>query len=62
VSSLSESGDTIPLAVSDFLPEPREMDNTKWTGHAGADQWDAGFAHRNAFDVESDITIERRIV
>jgi hypothetical protein len=27
VSSISESGDTIHLAVSDFLPEPQEMDN-----------------------------------
>ena len=31
MSSISESGDTIQLAVSDFLPEPREMDNVKWT-------------------------------
>jgi hypothetical protein len=30
VSSLSESGDTIQLAVSDFLPGPREMDNARW--------------------------------
>jgi hypothetical protein len=37
VSSLSESGDTIQLAVSDFLPEPREMHTAKWTGKAGAD-------------------------
>jgi hypothetical protein len=37
------------------------MDNAKWTGHAGADQWDVGFAHSNAFDVESDITIKRRM-
>ena len=37
VSSLSESGDTIQFAVSDFLPEPREMDNAKWIGHVGAD-------------------------
>ena len=29
LSSLSESGDAIQLAVSDFLPEPREMDNVK---------------------------------
>jgi len=25
----SESGDAIQLAVSDFLPEPREMDNVE---------------------------------
>ena len=29
LSSLSKSGDAIQLAVSDFLPEPREMDNVK---------------------------------
>jgi len=29
LSSLSESGDAIQLAVSDFLPEPREIDNFK---------------------------------
>jgi hypothetical protein len=29
-SSLSESGDTIHLALPDVLPEPRQMDNAKW--------------------------------
>ena len=28
--SLSTSVDTIQLAVSDFLSEPREMDNARW--------------------------------
>src|SRR4029453_10217601 len=30
-----------------FLPEARKMDNTEWTGNAGADHWDIGIAHSN---------------
>ena len=37
LSSLSASEILIQPAVSDFLPEPREMHTAKWTGNAGAD-------------------------
>src|SRR4029453_4088542 len=30
-----------------FLPEARKMDNTEWTGNAGADHWDVCIAHGN---------------
>ncbi len=33
----------------DLLPKPRKVHNTKWTGNAGADQWNVSFAHREWF-------------
>jgi hypothetical protein len=34
-----------PRFERDFLPEAREVQNAEWAGHAGADQWNVGFAH-----------------
>src|SRR4029453_15001671 len=39
-----------------FLPEGREMDNAKWTGNAGTDQWNIGVAHNGVFVVYVSFT------
>ena len=44
------------LLQRDFLPKPREMDNAKWTGNAGTDQWNICIAHNDAFDVYVSFT------
>ena len=37
------------LLERDLLPKPRQMDNAKWTGNAGTDQWDICIGHSNSF-------------
>src|SRR5205823_6417564 len=38
------------LLQRDFLPEARQMDNAKWTGNAGADQWNICVVHSDFLD------------